>query len=159
MKKSIADTVRDIVLPVVKGAGLALWDVEYVKEGTEWFLRITIDSTDSENGITIDDCERVHREIDPLLDEADPIESSYRLEVSSPGIERVLRTDAHIIWAAERGEKVEAKLFVPLPDGRRTLIGTLSSYSAGILTIGGETAQRSAVSRLVTVYDFSGEEE
>ena len=72
-KKNIAGLVSEIALPLAKEFGYDLWDVEYVKEGADMILRITID-TDAEGGITIDDCEKMHRAIDPLLDELDPIE-------------------------------------------------------------------------------------
>lgn len=83
MKKGsggIAETVRTLCEPVAEAFGLELWDVEYVKEGSRMILRLTIDKPD---GVTIDDCEAFHRAIDPLLDEADPIENAYYLEVSS----------------------------------------------------------------------------
>ena len=107
------------------------------------------------DGITIDDCERVHRAIDPVIDEHDPIENSYHLEVSSPGIERVLRTEEHI--EAFAGEEVEAKLFAPL-DGKKTLRGILGGIEDGkvILTVG-DTEYRiehAKISRLTTVFDF-----
>mgnify|MGYP002512355160 CR=1 FL=1 len=95
MKKSsgnIAETVRTLAEPIAESLGYFLWDVEYVKEGARRILRLTID-TESEEGITIDDCEKMHRAIDPLLDEADPIDEAYHLEVSSPGIERELKED------------------------------------------------------------------
>lgn len=81
-RKSVALHVRELVAPTADELGLKLWDVEYVKEGADYVLRITIDS---DEGITIDDCERFHRAIDPVIDEDDPIENSYKLEVSSPG--------------------------------------------------------------------------
>lgn len=150
--KNIAETVQEFLLPVVNELGYYLWDVEYVKEGSEWYLRITIDS---EDGITIDDCERVHRAIDPVIDAHDPIENSYHLEVSSPGIERVLRTEEHI--EALAGEEVEAKLFAPI-DGKKTLRGILGGIEDGrvILTVG-DTEYRiehAKISRLTTVFDF-----
>ena len=86
--KNIASTVRELIAPTAESLGLILWDVEYVKEGTEWYLRVTIDT---EEGVTIEDCEKMHRAIDPLLDEADPIEGSYTFEVSSAGADRVLK--------------------------------------------------------------------
>ena len=79
--KNVVSVVREALEPVITELGYRLWDLEYVKEGAEYFLRFTIDSDD---GITIDDCEKVHRTIDPLLDELDPIEGSYNLQVSSP---------------------------------------------------------------------------
>lgn len=85
--------------PIIERLGLSLWDVRFVKEGAEYYLRVFIDS---ENGITIEDCENVSRAIDEPLDIADPISQSYCLEVSSPGVERELRTDEHFaaFWAA-----------------------------------------------------------
>lgn len=84
--------VTEIVKPIIEQLGLELWDVRFVKEGAEYYLRIFIDS---ENGITIEDCEKVSRAVDLPLDEADPISQSYCLEVCSPGIERELKKDEH----------------------------------------------------------------
>lgn len=118
-QKNIAQTVTDLILPLVNELGYSLWDVEYVKEGASYYLRITIDC---ENGISIDDCEKVHRGIEPLLDEADPIEGAYYLEVSSPGIERVLRTEDHFI--AMSGEMVTLHLFTAV-NGKKQYRGKL----------------------------------
>ena len=151
-KKNIASTVRELVEPTVEALGYALWDVEYVKEGAFFYLRFTIDS---EDGIDITDCEKVHRAIEPVIDEADPIENFYYLEVSSPGIERTLRTDAHFAWAV--GERIVAKLFTAV-DGKKELCGRLLSFAEGMLTleIGEETVSlpRDAVSRATLYYDF-----
>ena len=150
MKKSVKDTVREAIEPTVTGLGYTIWDVTYSKIGADYHLEITIDS---EDGIGIDDCERVHRAIDPILDECDPIEGFYYLEVSSPGIERELRTDEHI--AACIGETVEAKLFAQR-DGRKTVVGILDSYEDGCVVIAeGESTlsiPRSEISKLTTVY-------
>ena len=107
--KNTAETVWKIAEPYIKELGLELWDVRFVKEGAEWYLRIFIDS---ENGITIDDCEAVSRAIDEPLDIADPIDRSYCLEVSSPGIERELVREEHF----ERfiGADVMVKMIRPL---------------------------------------------
>lgn len=150
--KNIAETVQAFVQPVINQLGYYVWDVEYVKEGSEWYLRITIDS---EDGITIDDCETVHRAIDPVIDEHDPIENAYHLEVSSPGIERVLRTAEHIeAWA---GEEVEAKLFAPI-EGKKAIRGILGGIENGIVTIecDGKTyaIEHKKISRMTTVFDF-----
>ena len=150
---SIAATVTALATPLAEQLGYAIWDVEYVREGADYYLRITIDSPE---GITIDDCERFSRAIDPLLDEADPIADSYHLEVSSPGIERELKTDAHI--KACLGETVEARLFAPL-DGSRVHRGRLEGLSESgeiVLLIGEQTLSipRAAVSRLTTVFEF-----
>lgn len=150
MKKNVRDTVREAIEPTVVGLGYRIWDVTYSKIGADYHLEITIDS---DNGIGIDDCERVHRAIDPILDECDPIEGFYYLEVSSPGIERELRTDEHI--AACMGERVLAKLF-SAKDGRKSIEGVLVGYEDGQIVIGedgGETRLlRSEISKLVTVY-------
>lgn len=150
---SIAEVVTALAAPLADELGYVLWDVEYVREGADYYLRITIDS---DEGITIDDCERFSRAIDPVLDEADPITDSYHLEVSSPGIERELKTPAHI--AACEGETVEARLFAPL-NGTRVHRGTLLGLNdAGEIVLGvGETQlaiPRTSVSRLTTVYEF-----
>lgn len=116
---SIAEVVAALAEPVAEELGYFLWDVEFVKEGGRRILRLTIDS---EEGITIDDCEKMHRAIDPVLDEADPIEEAYYLEVSSPGIERELRTDMHI--EACEGWDVELRLYAPV-DGAKVFRGKL----------------------------------
>lgn len=154
-KKSggIAELVTAMAQPIAAELGLSIWDVEYVREGADYYLRITIDS---EEGITIEDCERFSRAIDPVLDEEDPIPDSYHLEVSSPGIERELRTPAHI--AACTGETVEARLFAPL-EGNRVHRGTLIGLdeSGAVVIDLGERAlaiPRASISRLTTVYEF-----
>ena len=158
MKKSsggIAETVRALAEPVAESLGYFLWDVEYVKEGARQILRITID-TEADEGITIDDCEKMHRAIDPVLDEADPIECAYYLEVSSPGLERELRTDDHI-YACE-GWEVEVRLFAPL-EGSKVFTGILGeSDEKGniVLEINGETKTfpRASVAKITTVFHF-----
>ena len=150
MKKSIKDTVREAITPTVTELGYSIWDIVYSKIGADYHLEITIDS---EAGINIEDCEKVHRAIDPILDECDPIEGFYYLEVSSPGIERELRTREHIELSL--GERVEAKLFTA-KDGRKSVIGTLVSVDDEGVVIGEETAEtkllHSDISKLTTVY-------
>jgi ribosome maturation factor RimP len=150
---SVAEVVTALAQPLADELGYVLWDVEYVREGADYYLRITIDS---EAGITIDDCERFSRAIDPVLDEADPITDSYHLEVSSPGIERELKTPEHI--AACLGETVEARLFAPL-NGTRVHRGTLlglDESGAVVIAMGEQqlAIPRASVSRLTTVYEF-----
>ena len=152
MKKNVAATVTELVADTVARNGCELWDVEYVKEGADWHLRITIDKP---GGVGIDDCERVHRAIDPLLDEADPIENFYYLEVSSPGIERELRTDAHL--AASIGALCEARLFAA-QNGAKAHTGRLTAFDADTLTLtsdGGEAIvlSRKGVSKVSTLYE------
>lgn len=150
MKKSIKETVKEAILPCVTELGYRIWDVSYHKVGADYHLEITIDSDD---GIGIEDCEKVHRAIDPILDECDPIESFYYLEVSSPGIERELKSDEHIELSL--GEAVEAKLFTA-KDGRKSITGELKSYEGGVVTIAEGDAevslQKSEIAKLTTVY-------
>lgn len=151
-KKNIAGVVRDLLQPVADGFGYMLWDVEYVKEGAEMVLRITIDK---EEGIDIDDCEKMHRAIDPLLDEADPIEVSYRLEVSSPGVERTISRPEH--FECCMGEKVEAKLYAPL-NGAKKITGILcgADEKSFTLDVDGEeiVVEKSACAKLATVFEW-----
>ncbi len=154
--KNIASSVRTLLSPKIEEElGYILWDVEYVKEGAEWYLRITIDS---EDGIDINDCEKVHRAIDPILDDADPIEGAYRLEVSSPGIERELRTEDHIY--ACMGWEVEAKLYSQV-NGAKALRGVMVSYENDILTLdtsaGEVSVERKNIGSLRTYYDFEAD--
>ncbi len=103
-----------------KGTDIGIWDVRFVKEGADWFLRIFIDKP---QGIGLEDCETISRALSPLLDEEDPIEQSYCLEVCSPGINRELTRPEHFEQFA--GSPVRVKLIRPLPDGRRDLAGEL----------------------------------
>lgn len=155
--KNIASTVADLIGPTVSELDYDLWDVEYVKEGAEYYLRITIDR---EEGITIDDCEKVHRAIDPLLDEADPIEDSYHLEVSSPGIERELKYDWH--FDEFIGCTVELKLYAPM-NGSKSIIGELVSRTDDGVTVSvsGEqtTLPHDKIAKVQTVFDFDSLDE
>ena len=151
--KSIAETVRAIAEPLADELGCWVWDVEFVKEGTRKILRITIDS---EEGIDINLCEQFHRAIDPLLDEADPIEEAYYLEVSSPGIERELRTQVHI--DACEGWDVEVKLYAPI-DGMKVFRGVLLACGEnGEIRIesNGKALEfpRAAVAKINTCFEF-----
>ena len=152
-RSRVAETVRTLITPTADELGYFLWDVEYVKEGADMILRVTIDA---DEGITIDDCERMTRAIDPILDEADPIEDSYLLEVSSPGIERDLTRPEHFEVCA--GDEVELRLFAPV-DGSKVWRGTLKGVNEqGQIVIEVAGADRafdaSAVSKTKTVFDF-----
>ena len=151
--KSISETVRALAEPLADELGCWVWDVEYVKEGARKILRITIDS---EEGIDINLCEKLHRAIDPLLDEADPIEEAYYLEVCSPGVERELRTQIHI--DACEGWDVEVKLYAPV-DGLKVFRGVLlQSEKDGEIRIDAAGKEmkfdRSAVAKVSTYFDF-----
>lgn len=122
--------VTQLAAPVAQALSLVLWDVRFEKEGSSWFLRIFIDK---DGGVTIDDCENMSRGIDKLLDEADPIEQSYFLEVSSPGLGRELRKD----WHFERflGREVRVRFIRPLEDGSRDLTARLTGFEKGAVTV------------------------
>lgn len=131
-----AKTVEALVRPVVEGMGLRLWDVRFEKEGPDWFLRVLIDR---DTPLDTDTCEAVSRAIDPLLDEADPIEQSYYLEVGSPGLGRRLTRPEH--YAALRGQKCAAHLIRPDEQGRRDLEGVLEGLDddGSVTLLDGET--------------------
>ena len=150
---SIAERVAALAEPLAEEFGYFLWDVEYVKEGGRRILRITIDS---EEGIYIEDCEKMHRALDPILDEADPIEEAYYLEVSSPGIERELRTEEHLLYC--EGADVEVRLYAPM-NGSKSFRGELLPIGENgqiAISVGGEKIEfeRSAVAKIKTVFEF-----
>ena len=125
----VTDTVAALAAPIVEAAGCSLWDVEYVKEAGQWFLRLYIDK---EDGVSIEDCEAVSRPMSDLLDEADPIEGSYVFEVSSAGADRVLKTPEH--FAMFMDTEVEVKLYRPR-EGRKEFVGLLKRYENGDVSI------------------------
>lgn len=130
-KNTVASRVAELVKDAVEECGCTLWDVEFVKEGTDHNLVIYIDKPE---GISLDDCEMVNDAVEPIIDEADPIEGSYYLEISSPGLERELKTSEHI--KAFVGERVMAKLYAP-KDGKKTFDGVISAFNDenGVLTL------------------------
>ena len=150
---SIAETVTALAIPLAEQMGYSIWDVEYVREGADYYLRITIDN---EEGITIDDCEAFSRAIDPMLDEADPIADAYHLEISSPGVERDIKTPAHIEFCT--GEMVEARLFAPWEGSRvhRGILQGMDEEGRVLLAIGENTLAipRASISRMTTVFEF-----
>lgn len=125
----ITDRVFALAKPVVEEEGCSLWDVEYLREAGTWYLRVFIDK---EGGVSIDDCERISRRLDPILDEADPVPESYVFEVGSAGADRELKRPSD--FALFMGSEVEVKLYKPL-DGKKTYVGTLAGYDAGRLTL------------------------
>ena len=153
-KKNIAGTVRDIAEPLAQSFGFILWDVEYVREGADMVLRITID-TDAEGGITIEDCEKMHRAIDPLLDEADPIEGAYMLSVSSPGVERVLTEPLH--FERMSGWDVDLKFYTAV-DGSKSLRARLIGLDGEDIVVeteaGEKRFQRKSVAKCETVFEW-----
>ena len=125
----IVDRVRAFAEPVVAAHGCSLWDVEYVREGGAWFLRLYIDKA---GGVDISDCEAVSRAMDPILDREDPIPDSYSFEVCSAGLERVLKRPSD--FAQFMGAPVLVRLYRPL-DGQKELLGTLAGYEDGKVTV------------------------
>ncbi len=131
MAKNIPAVVEALIKPSVESLGITLWNVELEKDGTGLNLLVTIDK---EDGITINDCAEVTRLIDPMLDEADPIPTSYCLEVSSVGMERVLRRSEHYDYAIRTALPCNVRLFAPV-DGVKELCGTLVAYDENGFTV------------------------
>ena len=127
--KKITELTAELAAPAVAEAGCTLWDVEYVKEGGTWYLRVLLDK---EGGVDILDCEAVSRKLSDLLDEADPIEGSYLFEVSSAGAERPLKRPGD--FAQFMGSPVAVKLY-KARDGRKEFAGVLAGYEDGAVTI------------------------
>ena len=125
----ITDQVTEFAKPVVESFGCKLWDVEYVREGSERYLRIYIDK---DGGVDIDDCEKIHRAIDPILDEKDPITESYHFEVSSAGLERALKRPGD--FEQFMGSAVLVKLYRPR-NGLKEIPGFLRGYEDGKITV------------------------
>lgn len=128
-KKNTVSAVWDIAQPIAESLGLILWDVRFQKEGTNWYLRIFIDK---EGGVGIEDCVAMSHAIEEPLDEADPIEQSYNLQVSSPGLERDLVRDEH--FRRFLGEKIMLKLPRAV-EGQKEFHGVLEQYDDGTLTL------------------------
>lgn len=129
MSKKIVQQVWELAQPVVEGFGLKLWDVEYVREGADWFLRLYIDK---DTPVDINDCEKVSRAMDPILDEADPIPDSYNFEVCSAGCERVLKRPGD--FQQFLGSQVLVKLYSPR-NGQKEFVGALKDYQDGTITL------------------------
>ena len=125
----VTEVVAKLAEPVVTAHGCELWDVEYVREGSDYFLRLYLDK---EGGVDICDCEAISRAMDPILDEADPIATSYIFEVCSAGLERALKRPSD--FEQFMGSKVLVKLYKPR-NGMKELKGTLTGYENGNVTI------------------------
>ena len=122
-----AERVYTLIKETVESQGVELWDVRFLKEGASWYLRVFIDKQD---GITIDDCTNVSHAIDPVIDEADPIDKSYYLEVCSCGLERELVKKEHFMKVM--GQKIKVKLYRAI-DGVKEFEGTLVSAEENIV--------------------------
>lgn len=130
-KGNTVSIVWDIAEPIARELGLTLWDVRFVKEGASWYLRVFIDK---EGGVGIDDCVDMSHALNKPLDEADPIDQSYCLEVSSPGIERELKRDAH--FEQMLGRKINIRLIRPDENKQREFNhAVLKQYENGLITV------------------------
>ena len=149
---SVEERVESLVEKKINDLGYELYDVEYAKEGKDYYLRIFIDKPD---GIDLNDCEKVNDGISDLLDQADYIKEQYFLEVSSPGIERTLRKDKHL--EANIDSLVEVKLFKPI-EKQKVFQGILKEFSNETLTIQTEEKnieiERKDISIIKTVYNW-----
>ena len=128
-RESYEQRTEAILLPILEKHGFSLWDVEYVKEGGNWYLRAYIDKPD---GIGVNDCEVVSRELSDILDEEDYIEGSYILEVSSPGLGRPLKKEKD--YKRSIGREVEVRLYKAI-DRQKEFTGTLSAYDDKTVTL------------------------
>ncbi len=121
--------IEKLLQDIIESLGYDLYDVRYEKEGKDYYLRIFIDKSD---GIDLNDCEKVNNAINDILDEADYIKGQYFLEVSSPGVERVLRKENH--FKKQIGKEISLKLFKPI-NKHKEIIGILEEYNDNELTI------------------------
>ena len=127
--KKVTDIVWELAEPVAKENGCALWDVEYVREAGQWYLRLYLDK---EGGVDITDCENISRAVDPLLDEADPIPESYHFEVCSAGLERALKRPGD--FRRFMGSPITVKLYRPRK-GLKEIPCILTGYDSGRVTV------------------------
>ena len=150
---NIEERVEQLLKSKIEEIGYKLYDVEYAKEGKNYFLRIFIDK---ESGIDLNDCEKVNDAISDLLDEADYIKEQYFLEVSSPGIERVLRKDKHL--EQNIGEEVFVKLFKKDENGQKEYLGTLKEFTDDMVIISIDMQdikiERKNIALIKTVYNW-----
>ena len=148
----IEEKVEQLVKDPIEKLGYSLYDVEYVKEGPEYYLRIYIDK---ESGIDLNDCEKVSNEINEILDKADYIKEQYYLEVSSPGIERKLRKDKHL--EQNISKNVEIKLFKKDNNGKKEYTGKLKAFNQEEIIIETDkeiAIERKNIAQLKTVYEW-----
>lgn len=138
----VTEKVEALARPVVEDEGCELWSVEYVREAGSWYLRVFIDK---DGGVGIDDCERISRRLDPILDEADPIPDSYVFEVGSAGAERELKRPSD--FEKFMGSEVEVKLYQPY-EGKKSLVGKLEAFDNGDITISSVELKKSQIAQV-----------
>ena len=127
--KTYETRTEEILIPIVADAGVEIYDVEYVKEGSDWYLRVYIDKPE---GVNINDCEVVNRALSAKMDELDFIDDAYILEVSSPGLGRALKKERH--FEKSIGQEVEVKTYKAI-DKEKHFVGILQSFEDGVITI------------------------
>lgn len=148
----IEEKVEQLVKDPIEKLGYSLYDVEYVKEGPEYYLRIYIDK---ESGTDLNDCEKVSNEINEILDRADYIKEQYYLEVSSPGIERKLRKDKHL--EQNISKNVEIKLFKKDNNGKKEYTGKLKAFNQEEIIIETDkeiAIERKNIAQIKTIYEW-----
>lgn len=149
---NIESKVEKLIAPQIENLGYELYDVEYVKEGKDYYLRIYIEN---EKGISLDDCEKVSNEITDILDKEDYIKEQYFLEVSSTGVEKVLKKDKHL--KANLGVKVQVKLFKPINKNKQYQ-GILKDFNENEIILETEeesiTLERKNISQIKTIYNW-----
>lgn len=138
----VTEKVEALARPIIEDEGCELWSVEYVREAGSWYLRVFIDK---DGGVGIDDCERISRRLDPILDEADPIPDSYVFEVGSAGAERELKRPSD--FEKFMGSEVEVKLYQPY-EGKKSLVGKLEAYENGDITISSVQLKKSQIAQV-----------
>ena len=143
---NVSSAVWQLAQPIAAELGLEIWDIRFLKEGTDWFLRIFIDK---EGGVDIDDCVNMTRAIDKPLDELDPIEQSYCLEVCSPGLERDLTRPEHFVKF--RGSDIKVKLIRPV-DGKREFEGVLEDSDGNSIVLRLEDGSAMQIDKKETSY-------
>ena len=151
-KRDYESRTEELLTSIAEAAGVSVYDVEYVKEGSEWYLRCYIDKPD---GVTIEDCETVSRALSDRLDEEDYITDAYILEVSSPGLGRTLKKDKHL--AKSIGQEVELKTYKPI-EKQKEFSGVLRAFDQDTVTIETQTGEiqfdRSDVALIRLALDF-----
>ena len=149
MKQNIAATVRALVEPSMTEMGYSVWDVTFYKEGQEQILEVELENDDV---FSIEDCQKASHVINPILDEADPIEQAYSLIVSGAGLTRGLRSDEHIDRAVKEGWNTELKLFAAV-NGTKELAGVLTAFDKDTVTVGETKIERKMISKMTSILE------
>jgi ribosome maturation factor RimP len=147
MSNRIENLVEELLIPMLQGTEIELIDVEYVKE-REWYLRVFIDKT---GGIDIEDCQLISEQLEGKLDELDPIQDNYYLEVSSPGLDRVLKKDKDL--KRHLGDSVEVSTYAPI-DGSKSIVGKLVNFTDTTLELDTTTILRENVAKIKLHLEF-----